>query len=197
MLTLSQKNTHNQVKACSETANLCKQNKMDLTFYESKSLVSRSFVGRRVVSRAGAADRTSRSASSPSTRTIREADNQRTIQQESWSSTQPISVKGVLTGATLSGRVLPPPRDGRVNRWVQERMRVSTGTHPQGLYDQVTGFQLAFHDTQQGEQLRLAQVIHVELVFLEENSQKWLVRNRFHALLKLRKQSLIQNQYFL
>lgn len=48
---------------------------------------------------------------------------------------------------------------------------MSAGTHPQGLYDQVTGLQLAFHDTQQGEQLRLAQVVHVELVFLEEKKK--------------------------
>lgn len=49
---------------------------------------------------------------------------------------------------------------------------MSTGTHPQGLYDQVTGFQLAFHDTQQGQQLRLAQVIHVELIFLQEKKSE-------------------------
>lgn len=51
-------------------------------------------------------------------------------------------------------------------------------THPQGLYDQVAGLQLSFHDTQQGEQLGLAQVIHVELTFLQDTGQKQRVRVR-------------------
>lgn len=36
MLTLSQKNTHNRVKRCNETANLGKGNKLDLAFHDSK-----------------------------------------------------------------------------------------------------------------------------------------------------------------
>lgn len=45
-------------------------------------------------------------------------------------------------------------------------------THPQGLDDQVTGLQLALHDAQQGEQLRLAQIIHVELAFLQNKEEE-------------------------
>lgn len=45
-------------------------------------------------------------------------------------------------------------------------------THPQSLYDQVAGLQLSLHDTQQGEQLRLTQVIHVELTFLQQRPEK-------------------------
>lgn len=45
-------------------------------------------------------------------------------------------------------------------------------THPQGFYDQVSSLQLSLHDAQQGEQLWLAQVIHVELTFLQHNQKE-------------------------
>jgi len=49
---------------------------------------------------------------------------------------------------------------------------VCVWTHPQGLDDQVPGLQLSLHDAQQGEQLGLAQVIHVELTFLQHTHTK-------------------------
>lgn len=44
-------------------------------------------------------------------------------------------------------------------------------THPQRLDDQVSSLQLPLHDAQQGEQLGLAQVIHVELTFLQHRAE--------------------------
>lgn len=49
-------------------------------------------------------------------------------------------------------------------------------THPQGLDDQVSGLQLSFHDTQQGEQFRLAQVVHIELTFLSGGKKEQEVK---------------------
>lgn len=58
-------------------------------------------------------------------------------------------------------------------------------THPQGLDDQVAGLQLSLHDTQQGEQLRLAQVIHVELTFLQQKEGKLTHQNLYSLLLSI------------
>lgn len=74
-----------------------------------------------------------------------------------------------------------PPPCSRVGAGQDE------GTHPQGLDDQVTSFQLAFHDTQQREQLRLAQVIHVELVFLGGKKQERNGEKQFSDFTEVKK----------
>lgn len=47
-------------------------------------------------------------------------------------------------------------------------------THPKSLNDQVSGLQLTLHDAQEGQELRLTQVVHVQLTFLKHtDTEMW------------------------
>lgn len=71
----------------------------------------------------------------------------------------------------VSSQAFHKGRPFNLTQTMAEMTQAVFRTHPQGLDDQVAGLQLSFHDAQQGEQLGLAQIIHVELTFLQHRPE--------------------------
>lgn len=167
MLTLSQKNTHNRVKRCNETANLGKGNKLDLAFSRQQNhwFPSR-FWGRRIVSRAGAADLTV---------PINKGH------QRGWSSSQAPLPTPSGRGLDLATAVVTDGSRRGPGCQLELTLRASmtrsrASSSPSMILSRVSSSGL----------LRLSML---NSYFCKRKSQKRLVRNRFPSLLTWRKQS--------